>query len=310
MTESGTCVPAGPSRKAVGRSSAEKRARTAATSSATALIGQPLACERGEGVWGNREVPPQHRRRGPVGETWFPPRERAEGERRSCCDGGRLADEAPEPRDPLVDLLRGRIREGEPHRLLAAACEVEVGALHERDLGFGRLRLQLVSAEAAGEVDPEEVAPVRLVPGRALGHLALESGEHGVAADPQARADVLHVRVEAAAAQELVEGRLDEDRGGDVVLEDEALDRGHQLLGEDDVADADPGSDGLREGGEEDGPLASRELEDPGQGLAGEAKEPVRIVLEDDGVRAAREVEQTLAARARERPPARVLKGP
>src|SRR5215207_3555279 len=35
------------------------------------------------GVWGNLEVPPQSRRRGPVGETWFPRRERAEGERRS-----------------------------------------------------------------------------------------------------------------------------------------------------------------------------------------------------------------------------------
>src|SRR3989337_1608829 len=37
-----------------------------------------------EGVWGNREVAPRsQRRRGHVGETWFPPRERAEGERRS-----------------------------------------------------------------------------------------------------------------------------------------------------------------------------------------------------------------------------------
>src|SRR5919106_6139405 len=47
------------------------------------LTGRPLARERGEGVWGNREVPPQSRRRGHVGETWFPPRKRAEGERRS-----------------------------------------------------------------------------------------------------------------------------------------------------------------------------------------------------------------------------------
>src|SRR5438094_10310695 len=49
------------------------------------LIGRPLAYERVEGVWGNREVPPHEtRRRGfDVGETWFPPRERAKGERRS-----------------------------------------------------------------------------------------------------------------------------------------------------------------------------------------------------------------------------------
>src|SRR5215208_3556986 len=53
--------------------------------SVAALMGGPLAHERGEGAWGNREVPPQEtRRRGLGGETWFPPRERAEGERRSC----------------------------------------------------------------------------------------------------------------------------------------------------------------------------------------------------------------------------------
>jgi hypothetical protein len=37
------------------------------------LIGQPLAYERVEGVWGNREVPPPGRRRGLAEETWFPP---------------------------------------------------------------------------------------------------------------------------------------------------------------------------------------------------------------------------------------------
>src|ERR671922_2284936 len=47
------------------------------------LMGRPPAHEGVEGLWGNREVPPLHRRRGPGGETWFPPRERAEGERRS-----------------------------------------------------------------------------------------------------------------------------------------------------------------------------------------------------------------------------------
>src|SRR5206468_12466571 len=41
--------------------------------------------ERVEGAWGNRKVPPHRQEEGgKVGETWFPPRERAEGERRSC----------------------------------------------------------------------------------------------------------------------------------------------------------------------------------------------------------------------------------
>src|SRR5712692_3936571 len=56
---------------------------TGASRRRATLTGHPVHCERVEGVWGNREVPPVVRRRGFVGETWFPPRERAEGERRS-----------------------------------------------------------------------------------------------------------------------------------------------------------------------------------------------------------------------------------
>src|SRR5438128_8067943 len=52
--------------------------------STRAVMGHPpMAHERVEGVWGNREVPPHKTEGGHVGETWFPPRERAEGERRS-----------------------------------------------------------------------------------------------------------------------------------------------------------------------------------------------------------------------------------
>src|SRR5688572_10358698 len=43
-------------------------------------MGQDLAHERG-GVWGTGRFPTLSRRRGYVGETWFPPRTRAEGER-------------------------------------------------------------------------------------------------------------------------------------------------------------------------------------------------------------------------------------
>src|SRR5439155_15545007 len=48
-----------------------------------ALMGHlPMADERVDGVWGNREVPPHGTNEGcNVAETWFPPRERAEGER-------------------------------------------------------------------------------------------------------------------------------------------------------------------------------------------------------------------------------------
>jgi hypothetical protein len=51
-------------------------------------MGEFLAYEPWKGAWGNREVPApktggNRGRRGSVGETWFPPRERAEGEQRS-----------------------------------------------------------------------------------------------------------------------------------------------------------------------------------------------------------------------------------
>src|ERR671918_2865706 len=56
---------------------------TTVTRCVATVIGHPLAYDRVEGVWGNREVPPRDQRRGHVGETWFPPRERAGGSRRS-----------------------------------------------------------------------------------------------------------------------------------------------------------------------------------------------------------------------------------
>ena len=61
----------------------------ASTATRRRLIGQPkLAYERG-GVWGTGRFPTSSRRRGLVGETWFPPRERAAGERSSRGRGGR-----------------------------------------------------------------------------------------------------------------------------------------------------------------------------------------------------------------------------
>src|SRR2546429_2162589 len=72
------------------------------------LIGRPPPNERGRGRGGrgNREVPPAvHQRRGLVGETWFPPRERAEGERRS-------------PPEHLGQILVAAARQADEHELL------------------------------------------------------------------------------------------------------------------------------------------------------------------------------------------------
>src|SRR5213082_2403865 len=82
-----------------------------------ALIGQPLPNERVEGVWGNREVPPHEAKEGGnMGETWFPPWEQAEGERRSRPDEllhrdvHRLDLHVAHPRESVGDSLLHRSR--------------------------------------------------------------------------------------------------------------------------------------------------------------------------------------------------------
>src|SRR6184192_3413355 len=71
------------------------------------LMSQPLAHEgRGQPARSEWEVPPHLWRRGLAGETGFPPRERAEGERRSCGQ-------------PLLQLVEGNLdvlRPGRPDR--------------------------------------------------------------------------------------------------------------------------------------------------------------------------------------------------
>src|ERR671937_929396 len=60
------------------------------------LIGRFSAHEGVEGGWGNREVPPPWTvRRGHVGETWFPPWERAGGERHSSRHSFRVREKRP-----------------------------------------------------------------------------------------------------------------------------------------------------------------------------------------------------------------------
>ena len=92
-------------------------------------MGRSPAHERGRGTRGNREVPPHLWRRGLVGETGFPPRERAEGDRRSCV-----------PSDLDRDLLVGGLALGDRHRHGQESALV---------LGAGACRIDLL-----GELDP------------------------------------------------------------------------------------------------------------------------------------------------------------
>src|SRR2546425_5325185 len=99
---------------------------TTSRTACCSLIGQPLAYERVEGVWGNREVPPHEtRRRGfDVGETWFPPRERAEGERLTRRATASRGEAAPHSR-----------RRGPPGRTGASVRRRRPASLREHPSG-------------------------------------------------------------------------------------------------------------------------------------------------------------------------------
>src|SRR5437879_1585250 len=87
-------------------------------------------------------------RRGLVGETWFPPRERTEGERRSC---RLLASGGPELRIGGALLLLGR------PQLVARPRQVERNPLHVGDDPVERLAHPQVLAQrlmTAGREDP------------------------------------------------------------------------------------------------------------------------------------------------------------
>src|SRR5919108_4445462 len=127
-------IPSGARARA--RSSGERMTASAVARSgerkASSLTGGFSGRERGERVWGNREVPPLGQGRGAVGETWFPPRERAGGERRS-----------------RPQLLPVGVEEGsQAHpRLLDAAVHLD------RDLGVVRGQLRRDPCHADGAAD-------------------------------------------------------------------------------------------------------------------------------------------------------------
>src|SRR4051812_41424977 len=84
-----------------------------------------------------------------------------------------------QPRDALVDLLRGDPGEGEAQRVLPA-LEQEVGALDEQHPALPRRVLESRDVVALGQLHPHEVAALRWAEAR-LGQLALERGDERVA---------------------------------------------------------------------------------------------------------------------------------
>src|SRR6266487_4420269 len=135
------------------------------------LIGHPVAYERVEGAWGNREVPPHKtRRRGfDVGETWFPPRERAEGERRSQADDIVRADRDASQGASGRVAERGDDRRGRDDRRRLADALHPVGGVRLRildELRDDRRHVERRRDQVIREVGVEDAA----VPGLDLLH--------------------------------------------------------------------------------------------------------------------------------------------
>src|SRR5918996_13331 len=211
---------------------------TTVTRCVATVIGHPLAYDRVEGVWGNREVPPRDQRRGHVGETWFPPRERAEGERRSQA-GLRVAAEARIERTALAEggaagaqgvevaVAEGAGDDGAdlaqvvlveaPHRD-GRRAEPDAGGLHRRALVEGHrvpvrgdphlvepLLRRLARPVAPAQVDLEEVRV------RAAREEVVTGLEERVRERIGVRADLLLVGAEGLRRRDLEARRLRSD---------------------------------------------------------------------------------------------------
>src|SRR5688572_47006 len=206
---------------------------------ASGLMGA-RAHERVEGVWGNREVPPSPaRRRGHEGETWFPPRERAGGERRSSTAEaaaaagvrrqGRLEISRREVRPVAFDEHELGVRELPEQEVrdaqLARGADEQVGIGHlggvevrgedvlvdlpRLDSGLDELarRLDDLGPPAVVERDPEAEARVLGRLPLEARHLALQLVGGAVAAPDEANSHAL-----ANEIWKLAVDRLPEDR--------------------------------------------------------------------------------------------------
>src|SRR5207302_8483491 len=167
--------------------------------------------------------------------------------------------------------------EGEPRRVRVTA---EVDSRDERHARLQRAREQLGGVELPGQLQPDEVAALGPAPAGAPAEAVLERLEHRIPSLAQQAADTLQVRLEQAAAQEFVQRRLRDEPRGDVRRRGATLELGRKRRGGDQVPDAQPRRNGLRERRAIANEIAALELEQARKRLAFEADEPVRIVLE------------------------------
>ena len=204
-----------------------------------------------------------------------------------------LGDDRADAADALADLVLGRAGEVEAHRALAGAPVGEGGdAGDEGDVLAERAGQEVGGVDVVGERRPQEQAALGLGPGRLGGEVLLERLEHRVAAGAVDVAELVHVLAPAALGEELVDEVLRERRGAEVGRLLSEHDLGEDRRRRAEPAEAQAGGEDLRERAEVDDVVAAVELVKGRERIALVAKEPVRVVLDNQDLVLARDLDQ------------------
>ena len=205
-------------------------------------------------------------------------------------------DHGRQPAHSLADAVRLGVAVGQPQVLPALPVDVEAGAGHVRDEVGDGARQHGRRVEAVRQREPRVEAAGRDGPARALGHERLQRLQERVAALPVDLLERLDLLAPGLGGQVLGDGELRVVRRA----QHRRLVGQHQLLAHavrrHGPADPQPGGDRLGERPEVDDAVGVVGA-DRARGLALEAQQPVRVVLEDGDARRLRDGEDLGASR-------------
>ena len=203
-----------------------------------------------------------------------------------------LADHPADPADPLADFVLADSREVEAHRVAPALIDVGGLAGNEGDVLPQRLRQQVAGVDVSGERRPDEEPAVGLGPCRLRGEVLSQRLEHRVAAAAVDLDQAVDVAPPAAFGEVLAHEVLGQGRRAEVgrlLAEHDLL---HHRRRRHRPAEADARREDLREGADVDDEVAAVELVERRQRLALEAQQAVGVVLDDEQLALARQLDQ------------------
>jgi hypothetical protein len=197
--------------------------------------------------------------------------------------------------------------EVEPHRVGAAPVDVGGLAGDEGDVLAQRLRQQILRVDVLRQSRPHEQAPLGPGPGRLRREVTLERLQHRV---PPASVDIdeaVDVGAPASLGEVLAHEVLGQGGGAEVgglLAEHDLL---HHRGRRHRPAQADARREDLGEGAQVEDVVAAFELIERREGVALVAEQAVGVVLGDQDLVLARQLDQAAAALEGERDPGRVL---